>query len=84
MSEKDKLTYDKEKKKLVDPYKQTRDKVEAAAKKKALEALSSKPKKDIDNQVLKTMHERINNAKTDEEAKPLEERLKKYQEMFKK
>lgn len=82
MSDKDKLVYDPKTKKLFNPAEKSKKKEKIKAKKKALKEKFHAGKKDIDREVLKSLHGRINRAETEEEAQKLEKRLKKYKEMF--
>jgi len=82
MSEQDKLTYDRDTGEYYDAYKRTRETAALKARKKALTKSLKKKEKDIDHEVLKGLHDKINKADTEKEALKIEKRLKKYQKMF--
>lgn len=75
MSKDEKLTYDRKTGKKYDAYKQNREAAELKAKKAALRKKFEAGKKDIDDTLRKSLHERINRAETEDEVKSAERRL---------
>ena len=92
MAKSDLDIYDRESGKVLTPQERqqkAKDKADAreaakikTAQTKAADRERSKGSK-LDNAILKSMYDRINNASSDEEAKTHEDRLKKYRKSFK-
>ena len=87
MSKKDLEIYDTKKKEYFDPEKRrAKEDKERAAKKAALLKKRSQDnaieKVDVSNPMLKTMHQRVNDAETEEEATKAEKRLERYKKHF--